>query len=127
MQSLNTPQKSSSIIDHRAYGFLSHRKGERSCALYQAILSRLTQPNCHTHDAGSIIDEPTRRRMTMKALFTGIAVSLIMTAAVPAAAAPCRDAKGKFVKCPEKPAKKQVCKDAKGKFAKCGTPGAKPA
>lgn len=63
----------------------------------------------------------------MKALFTGIAVSLILTAAVPAAAAPCRDSKGKFIKCPEKPAKKQVCKDAKGKFAKCGTPGAKPA
>jgi zinc transporter ZupT len=42
-------------------------------------------------------------------------------------AAPCRDAKGKFVKCPEKAAAKPAkCKDARGKFAKCGTPGAKP-
>ena len=38
----------------------------------------------------------------------------------PAYAAGCRDAKGKFVKCPAKPvAKKAPCKDAKGKFAKC--------
>jgi len=52
------------------------------------------------------------------------ALSLI---AMPAFAAPCRDAKGHFTKCPDKaPAKKQVCKDAKGKFAKCGTAGAKP-
>jgi len=44
------------------------------------------------------------------------------------AAAPCRDAKGKFIKCPTKAPPKPVrCKDAKGKFAKCGTPGAKPA
>jgi len=45
------------------------------------------------------------------------------------AAAPCRDAKGKFIKCPPAaaaPAKPTKCKDAKGKFAKCGTPGAKP-
>ncbi|ADG10936.1 hypothetical protein B7G68_12700 [Caulobacter segnis] len=43
------------------------------------------------------------------------------------AAAPCRDAKGKFIKCPAAaPAKPVKCKDAKGKFAKCGTPGAKP-
>jgi len=44
------------------------------------------------------------------------------------AAAPCRDAKGKFIKCPAAaaPAKPTKCKDAKGKFAKCGTPGAKP-
>ena len=35
-----------------------------------------------------------------------------------AAAAPCKDAKGKFTKCPAvaKPAK---CRDAKGKFMKC--------
>ena len=46
----------------------------------------------------------------------------------PAAAAPCRDALGKFVKCPPKaPAKPVRCKDAHGKFAKCGTPGATPA
>ena len=43
-------------------------------------------------------------------------------------AAACRDAKGKFIKCPPTaPAKAARCKDAKGKFAKCGTPGAMPA
>ncbi|QJU60685.1 hypothetical protein HL653_14380 [Sphingomonas sp. AP4-R1] len=41
-----------------------------------------------------------------------------------AQAAPCKDAKGKFVKCP--PAKPVPCKDAKGKFVKCSAPGAKP-
>jgi len=46
-------------------------------------------------------------------------------AAVPASveAAPCKDAKGKFVKCPPAakvvPVKKGPCKDAKGKFKKC--------
>jgi hypothetical protein len=60
---------------------------------------------------------------TMLALLTAVAL-----AAVPAvsAAAPCRDAKGKFIKCATaKPAAPKKCKDAKGKFAKCGTPGAK--
>lgn len=60
----------------------------------------------------------------------------------------CKDAKGKFIKCPapvakavakspvavaeKKPATKasaagpaKRCRDAKGRFAKCGTPGAK--
>lgn len=57
-----------------------------------------------------------------------IAASLVAFTSVPAYAAPCRDAKGKFIKCAAKaqPAPKR-CKDAKGKFAKCGTPGAKPA
>lgn len=70
-------------------------------------------------------------------------VALIATAAGPVLAAPCKDAKGKFIACPPPPPAKQVCKDArgkftkcpqkpvrcqdsKGKFAKCGTPGAKP-
>ena len=55
------------------------------------------------------------------------AASLI---ASPAFAALCRDAKGKFIKCPTavaKPMTPKRCKDAKGKFTKCGTPGAKPA
>lgn len=58
-----------------------------------------------------------------------LALSLASLAASPAMSASCRDAKGKFVKCPEKaaPAKPTRCKDAKGKFAKCGTPGTKPA
>lgn len=43
------------------------------------------------------------------------------------AAAPCRDAKGKFIKCPAAASAKPIrCKDPAGKFAKCGSPGAKP-
>ncbi len=42
-------------------------------------------------------------------------------------AAPCRDARGKFTKCPSAaPAPAARCKDSKGKFAKCGTAGAGP-
>lgn len=45
----------------------------------------------------------------------------------PSAAAPCKDAKGKFTKCPPSaPVRATRCKAANGKFAKCGTPGAKP-
>lgn len=45
-----------------------------------------------------------------------------------AVAAPCKDAKGRFTKCPTPAAAKASarCKDDKGKFAKCGSPGAKP-
>ena len=53
------------------------------------------------------------------ALFAGSAPSL--------AAAPCRDAKGKFIKCPPAAAKPTQCRDAKGKFIKCATTPAKPA
>jgi hypothetical protein len=61
----------------------------------------------------------------MKLLIAAFAASALLTA--PALAAPCRDAKGKFIKCAEKPAPKPTrCKDAKGKFTKCGTAGAKP-
>lgn len=57
-----------------------------------------------------------------------IALSLAALAGSPAFAAPCRDAKGKFIKCAQKaPVAPKRCKDSKGKFAKCGTPGAKPA
>ncbi len=61
-----------------------------------------------------------------KILYALAAAGLVMSA--PTLAAPCKDAKGKFTKCPPKKevAKPKVCKDAKGKFAKCGTPGAKP-
>lgn len=59
-------------------------------------------------------------------VFAAISVSLLATAA-PSIAASCRDAKGKFIKCPDKaPVKTTRCKAANGKFAKCGTPGAKP-
>ncbi|MBN8806788.1 MAG: hypothetical protein J0I47_00905 [Sphingomonas sp.] len=61
----------------------------------------------------------------MRTLVLALAVASL--SATPAFAAPCKDAKGKFMKCPEKKAAAPVrCKDAKGKFAKCGTPGAKP-
>ncbi len=57
-----------------------------------------------------------------------IAASALAMLSSPALAAPCKDAKGKFIKCPPAaaaPAPKR-CKSATGKFAKCGTPGAKP-
>ena len=55
-------------------------------------------------------------------------VAIALTSA-PTFAAPCRDSKGKFIKCPPAAAAKASakCRDAKGHFAKCGTPGAKPA
>ena len=54
-------------------------------------------------------------------------VACATLATSPLAAAPCKDAKGKFVACPKPaPAKPMRCKNAKGHFAKCGTPGAKP-
>ena len=57
----------------------------------------------------------------MKHLLVVVAALSILS--VPALAAPCRDAKGKFTKCPEPAGGKIRCKDAKGKFAKCGMPG----
>lgn len=59
-----------------------------------------------------------------------IALSAIglLAGSAPSLAAPCRNTKGKFVKCTKSAAAKPArCKDAKGKFAKCGTPGAKHA
>jgi hypothetical protein len=44
------------------------------------------------------------------------ALSLVAGAAAPVIAAPCKDKKGKFVKCPAKP---KMCRNAKGHFAKC--------
>ncbi len=61
-----------------------------------------------------------RKLMTAAALAS-------LTVAAPTLAAHCKDAKGRFTKCPPaKPAAAVRCKDAKGKFAKCGTPGATP-
>ena len=51
--------------------------------------------------------------MTKLLLAVG-ALSLVGSA--PVLAAPCKDAHGKFVKCPAKPA---TCRNAKGHFAKC--------
>jgi hypothetical protein len=54
------------------------------------------------------------------------AATLLTLAAAPTLAAPCKDARGKFAKCPPaKPAAATRCK-LNGRFAKCGTPGAKP-
>lgn len=56
----------------------------------------------------------------MSARFALIAAALVLgLGSAPAMAAPCKDAKGKFTKCPTPPAKKGPCKDAKGKFVKC--------
>jgi hypothetical protein len=56
-----------------------------------------------------------------------ISLGLAASVASAASAAPCRDTKGKFVKCPPAAVSAPVrCKDAHGKFAKCGTPGAHP-
>jgi len=55
-----------------------------------------------------------------------VAASLSLVAGTPALAAPCKDAKGRFTKCPTAATKPIRCKDAKGRFAKCGTAGAKP-
>jgi hypothetical protein len=52
----------------------------------------------------------------------------MITTSVSASAETCRDAKGKFTKCPSAaPAKSTHCRDSKGKFVKCGTKSAKPA
>ena len=65
----------------------------------------------------------------MRKLIIALSAFGLVAGSVPTiAAAPCRDAKGKFIKCPtKKPAAPARCRDAKGKFAKCGTKGAKPA
>ena len=62
-----------------------------------------------------------------KILIAAALAAFTLSAGPSFAAEACRDAKGKFIKCPPPAAaKKAVCKDDKGKFAKCGTPGAKP-
>lgn len=56
-------------------------------------------------------------RKLMSAALLVAAASMVVPATV--SAAPCRDAKGKFIKCPPPAPKKGPCKDAKGKFIKC--------
>ena len=58
--------------------------------------------------------------MVKKVMLVMVAVSLL---GGPAFAAPCRDARGKFTKCPKPAATAVRCKDAKGRYAKCGVPG----
>lgn len=58
--------------------------------------------------------------MTRKLTSALIGLALMAGSATPTLAAPCKDAKGKFIKCPPKPVvKKGPCRDAKGKFIKC--------
>ena len=60
-----------------------------------------------------------------KLVFVLSALSLFVGTS--ASAAPCRDAKGHFVKCTKAAAKPTKCRDAKGHFTKCTGKGAKPA
>ena len=49
-----------------------------------------------------------------------VLAAMAMVASPLSGATPCRDAHGKFIKCPPKPAPKaKQCRDAKGKFIKC--------
>ena len=68
-------------------------------------------------------------RILEQAMFRSIAAAAaVFLLAGPSLAAPCRDAHGKFIKCPPaKAAPAARCRDAKGHFAKCGAPGAQPA
>jgi hypothetical protein len=54
-------------------------------------------------------------------LIASFAVAITSMAGGSAFAAPCKDAKGKFIKCPPPVAMTAPtrCKDAKGKFIKC--------
>jgi hypothetical protein len=52
----------------------------------------------------------------MKKLLLALSAMSLLAGAAPALAAPCKDAKGKFVKCP---AKTQACRDSKGHYMKC--------
>ena len=62
----------------------------------------------------------------MRAILASASVAVLLLASS-AVAAPCKDAKGKFIKCPTPAAAAPTrCKDGKGKFIKCGMPGAKP-
>ena len=56
-----------------------------------------------------------------------LAVASIALLSIPALAAPCRDAKGKFIKgTAAAPAKATRCKGVSGKFAMCGMAGCAP-
>ena len=59
-------------------------------------------------------------------LAASVALAFAVAGIAPALAAPCKDAKGKFIKCAPAPKPAMRCKSATGKFMKCGTPGAKP-
>ena len=52
----------------------------------------------------------------MRKIALAIAAIGLVAGSTPSLGAPCRDAKGKFIKCPAKP---KMCRNAKGHFAKC--------
>ena len=52
----------------------------------------------------------------MKKLVLAFTALTLLAGSTTTVAAPCRNAKGKFIKCPAKP---KTCRDAKGHFAKC--------
>jgi hypothetical protein len=55
----------------------------------------------------------------MKKFLFGLAALSLLAGSAPTLASPCKDAKGKFVKCPTVKAKPKVCRDKAGKFIKC--------
>ncbi|HEX5237229.1 MAG TPA: hypothetical protein VFW39_02035 [Sphingomicrobium sp.] len=55
----------------------------------------------------------------MKKILLGLTALSLLASGAPSIAAHCKDAKGKFIKCPPKPAKPKTCRDAKGHFIKC--------
>jgi hypothetical protein len=63
----------------------------------------------------------------MQKLVAALLALGLIAGSAPSLAAPCRDAKGKFVKCTMAPVKPTRCRDAKGHYAKCGKPAANPA
>jgi hypothetical protein len=63
----------------------------------------------------------------MQKLVAALLALGLIAGSAPSLAAPCRDAKGKFVKCTKAPVKPTRCRDAKGHYAKCGKPAANPA
>jgi hypothetical protein len=66
-----------------------------------------------------------KKDLPMYRFALALAAMAMLAAPVTAAGTRCRDAHGKFIKCPT-PKKTVRCKSANGKFAKCGTAGAKP-
>lgn len=54
-----------------------------------------------------------------------LAAATLSIAASPAMAAPCKDARGKFIKCPPPRAMPAPRCRKDGRFVKCGTPGAR--
>ncbi len=52
----------------------------------------------------------------MKKFILALSAISLLAGSAPAMASPCKDKKGKFVKCPAKP---KLCRNAKGHFMKC--------